>query len=642
MRQPTPWLLLLGLVAVLRLPYLWFPVQGDDAFYLAMAQHALVDPAHPNHFKLVAQGAEVDMRGFPKPPGNAWILACAISLDGGRIREPFLHAVYAGFSLLALWAVWALGVVLCALPRWGVLLFAAVPAFVINGNSLEADLPFVAFFLAALAFFVRAAEERSGGALALSALASFAAALIEYKAIALVPVAALYLWRSRQRDWLAAWAAALAPAAALAAWQLFERFSTGAAGAQVLTGYFQTRGLQSGVNKLRNAIALTVHAGWMVSPLLTAATFGRLEWVGAGFLAVAGAIFSDASPLFWLPLGAGAALIARAIRRSAADFLEAWLAGFFVFALIVFFAGSARYLLPAAAPLVFLTLNRLRDAPRWFLSAGLALQLMLSLALNHANFQQWSAYRAAVGQWSQPLAERRAWVGGDMGLRFYAESAGAAPLKRGQSVRPGDVVIEAQLGGLVDHTLGGGVAAPLGSVDVQPSLPLRLFAANSRSAYSFHGGGLRAFDVDRSPADRITAVQIVERPPVLSYLPMNAPEASFQLASGAYGVEDNSWRWTRQRVVVLLKRPSAPAPLAATFRIIEASPVRHARLIMDGVVAAEAGYAGAGLHTLRTPRAVQATGDPVTVILQFDRSFHPPGDARELAVILTGLGFLPE
>lgn len=644
MRSPTPWPLLLGLVVLLRLPYLWFPVQGDDAFYLAMAQHALIDPAHPNHFKLIAQGNEVDMRGFPKPPGNAWILAGSIALlSGGEIREPVLHAVYASFSLLALWAVWELGLLFCALPQWGVLLFAAVPAFVINGNSLEADLPFVAFFLAGIALFVRAVEEESTAALVLSAACSIAAALIEYKAIALTPLAALYLWRKR-RDWAAGWAAALAPAIAIADWQLYERVTTGAAGAEVLTGYFQSRGLQSGPNKLRNALALTVHAGWMVSPLLTAATFARLDWAAAGLAAVAGAALCDTNPLFWLPFGVGAALIARAARQSfaAGGYLEAWLAGFYVFALIVFFAGSARYLLPAAAPLVFLTLNRLCDRSRGLLGAGLALQLALSLALNHANFEHWSAYRSAVAQWTGPLGEHRSWVGGDMGLRFYAESAGAAPLKRGQSVRPGDVVITSQLAGPMDHTLGGGAAVPFASVDVRPSLPLRLYAVNSRSAYSLHQGGLRAFDIDAEPADRITAVRVVERPPVLSFLSMNAPEAAFQLAAGAYSLEDNSWRWTMRRVVAILKRPRQPAPVAATFRIVDASPARAARLLVDGVTAAEATYPGPGLFTLRTAQPVRGAAETVTVTLVFDKWFRPPNDARELAVILTGIGFLPD
>ncbi len=636
MRQRTPWLLLLGIVAVLRLPYLWFPVQGDDTFYLAMAEHALVDPLHPNHFKYVAQGGEVDMRGFPKPPGNAWILAGALAAMGD-VREPALHLIYAGFSLLALWAVWELALVFCASsPQWAVAIFATVPAFIINGNSLEADIPFLAFFLAAMAFLIRGVNDGSRAGLCLAAIAGAAASLIEYKAIALVPLGALYVWRHK-RAWAAAWLAVLAPAGVIAGWQLFERFSTGAASAQVLTGYFQSRGLQSMANKWRNAVALTVHAGWIVSPLLAGATFGRVEWIVAAVTALAGAWF-DASPLFWLPLAAGAALLGRAM-RSTADYLEAWLALFYVFALIVFFAGSARYLLPAAVPVVFSTVNRL-EGKRRLLIAGFALQLALSLALNHANYEHWNAYKLAIAQIKDSLATQRAWVAGEWGLRFYAESAGAAPLRRGQAVRPGDVVISSHVGGPLDYTTGGGAAAPLLEYPVHPSLPFRLLAVKSPSAYSTHAHGLRAFDISTQPADTVTAVQIVERAPELSFVPMNAPEVSFQLAAGVYELQD-SWRWTNQRVVALVRRPAAPMPVQATFRIIDQSPVRHATLAVDGRIVAEATYPGPGLYTVKSSSPVAAGAESVTVILTFDRTFHTQEDARELAAILTGIGFAP-
>ena len=572
MRQTTPWLLLLGLVAVLRLPYLGFPVQGDDTFYLAMAEHALVDPLHPNHFKYVAQGGEVDMRGFPKPPGNAWLLAGALAARGD-VAEPLFHLIYAGFSLLALWAVWELALVFCASsPRWAVALFAAVPAFVINGNSLEADIPFLAFFLAAMAFLVRSVAEGSGAGLWLAAFSGAAAALIEYKAVALVPLGALYVWRNKRR-WKPAWLAVLTPAVVIAAWQLFERYSTGAASAQVLTGYFQSRGLQSPANKLRNAVALTVHAGWIVSPLLAGAVFGRFDWIAASLTALAGAWF-DPSPLFWLPLAIGAALVLRAL-RSTADYLEAWLALFYVFALAVFFAGSARYLLPASVPVVFSTLNKLEGKRRGLLIAGFASQLALALALNHANYEHWSAYKMAIAQLKGSLATQRAWVAGEWGLRFYAESEGAAPLRRGQAVRPGDVVISSRVGGPIDYTTGGGAAAPLLEYPVQPSLPFRLLADKSPSAYSTHAHGLRAFDISTQPADMVTAIQIVEQAPRLSFVPMNAPEVSFQLASGVYELQD-SWRWTNQRVMALVKRPAVPLPVQATFRIVDQSVKYHA------------------------------------------------------------------
>ncbi|MBL8294150.1 MAG: hypothetical protein JNN08_20065 [Bryobacterales bacterium] len=59
----------------MRLPFLNHPIQGDDAYYLAMAQHAQIEPLHPTHFRHVSTGIEVDMRGYPRPAMNAWVLA---------------------------------------------------------------------------------------------------------------------------------------------------------------------------------------------------------------------------------------------------------------------------------------------------------------------------------------------------------------------------------------------------------------------------------------------------------------------------------------------------------------------------------------------------------------------------------------
>ena len=68
-------LLFLGLVLLIRLPFLNQAIQGDDHIYLTEAQHALIDPLHPNDVKYVFLGDEVDLRGHSHPPGNAWPLA---------------------------------------------------------------------------------------------------------------------------------------------------------------------------------------------------------------------------------------------------------------------------------------------------------------------------------------------------------------------------------------------------------------------------------------------------------------------------------------------------------------------------------------------------------------------------------------
>ena len=70
-----------------------------------------------------------------------------------------------------------------------------------------------------------------------------------------------------------------------------------------------------------------------------------------------------------------------------------WIVLFFAGALVLFFAGSARYLLPMAAPLALLASRALAHRPRW-LTAAFVAQLALGLALSAVNFQHWDGYRA--------------------------------------------------------------------------------------------------------------------------------------------------------------------------------------------------------------------------------------------------------
>jgi 4-amino-4-deoxy-L-arabinose transferase-like glycosyltransferase len=99
--------LILGIVLLIRLPFLNQAVQGDDPKFIWIAQHALIDPAHPNHTQYIFQGEPVDMRGHPHPPGNSWVLASLIALFGD-VREVPFHAAYALFSIIAALSMYAL------------------------------------------------------------------------------------------------------------------------------------------------------------------------------------------------------------------------------------------------------------------------------------------------------------------------------------------------------------------------------------------------------------------------------------------------------------------------------------------------------------------------------------------------------
>jgi len=640
-------LLVLVVVLLLRLPFLNQAIQGDDIYYLAGAQHAQIEPLHPNRARYAFLGEMVSMQGHPHPPLNAWWLAGLLALTGD-IEERTYHAAYLLFSLLAAASMWSLARRFTKRPLAATLLVLATPAFVVNGNSLEADLPLLAFWLAATALFVRAVDQHSLRWLAAAAVMMAAAALAAYQAVVLIPILALFLWLHARR-WRPAWIVLLTPAATLVAWQLFELLSTGSLPASVLAGFFETYGLQSLSRKLTNAAALTAHLAWVVFPPLAVAAFGagRKALIATSLIG-AGAAWLDAHPVFWASFGVGVLILthwARSVRSAIRSycpeelFLAGWGLLFFAAALALFFAGSARYLLPIAAPAAILASRRMANRPAW-LAAGFACQLALSLAMARVNYEHWDGYRRFAQALAPEAANARVWINGEWGLRYYLESEGGLPLLRGQAVRPGDIVVSSRLAYPVPFTTGGGVPTLLREHAIRTSLPLRLIGLNARSAYSTAAFGLRPFDLSRAPVDVVRADLIVEHPPALERLPMNAPEAERQIVSGLYQLEENRFRWTGRRATVLLKRPPLPAPLYAVLYVPDAAPARRISIAVDGAELGEQVVAGPGLHTVVT-RPVPAGSPVASVTVTVDRTFRVPGDHRELGVILSEIGFQP-
>jgi Dolichyl-phosphate-mannose-protein mannosyltransferase len=579
-------LLIAAVVLAIRLPFLHQAVQGDDVYYLAEAEHAQIEPLHPTHFQLVYLGNLSDMRGHSHPPMNAWILGGLLAVSGD-IREAPFHAAYIVFSLAAALAMWTLARRFSTNPLWATLLFVATPAFVINGNSFETDLPFLAFWMVSVALFV-------SGRYLPAALTMALAALTAYQAIFMIPILWLYLWLYDRKRKLP-WALALTPAVTLAAYQVFERTTTGAVPAAVLSGYFTQYGFQNLDAKLRSALGLTIHACWLVFPAL---------------------------------LPAAAILAWRDRRDRRVMFLAGWIALFFGGALAVFFAGSARYLLPIAAPVAMLV-SSLRK--RW-LAIGFEVSMALGLLLAAANYQHWAGYPPFVA--SLPK-DHRIWINGDWGLRYYLEAEGGLPLQRNQSLRPGDIVVSTALGYPLEFTTGGGKLAPLAQAEIRPWLPLRLVGLNTHSGYSNVDHGFLPFDISTGPVDRVRAEQVVKREPTREDLPMNAPEAQEQIVSGVYQLESgNTWRWMSGRAVILLKKPAQPRRLHVSLYIPDSAPARKIAVLLDGTQVAEQTYVRPGKYELVSE---PVSGSVVTVTV--DKRYSVPGDSRELGVVLSEVGF---
>ncbi len=632
-------LIVVAFVLLLRLPFLGIPAQWDDFNYLSAGEYALTNPAHPSWFEFVFHGRTVDMRGHPHPPGVAWIIAALLAVLGPFREAPF-HAAFLAFSLTAALSMYALarrfvpGRALIA-----TLLFLVVPASMVSGTSFESDMPLLGFWMLAAALYVEAVERRSAALLAGAAAAMGAAAMVAYSSFLLAPVGALFLWQ-RRRGWRVAWAALAAPVAVIATYQIYERLTGGALPAGELLGHFQTHGFQRLEMKLKNAVALLGHLGLMVAPVVWLALVRRWTLAAAFVVPAAAAAFFDAHPLFWGPAGLGCLVLAWSwgrVRDGEKRFLAGWLLLYFAAAVVIFFAGAARYLLPLAAPLVLLVVQALAGRPVW-LRAALVINLVLGLGAAWVNFEHWRDSRAFAREAASRVAGAPLWTSAEWGARYYAERAGARPLLTGQTLAPGDFLLESALSGNVEHSRGGNRMAVRLEREIRPRLPLRLAGLDARAGYATVGFGLRAFGWSTGPVDRLRLLEAVPMEASLSWLRMSDPAAADHLLDGVYGLEQGEWRWAAPRSSYRLLAPGRAAAVAAVIHLPAEAPGRRVRLELDDKVIAERTLAGEGRHRIESG-LVEESG-PVTLTLQIDQGFRPAGDRRELGLIVLELGFV--
>ncbi|MEO8096575.1 MAG: glycosyltransferase family 39 protein [Acidobacteriota bacterium] len=617
-------LVVVAFVVLLRAPFLNHPVQGDDVYYLYGAQHAQIEPLHPLHTQYAFLGQMVDMRGHPHGPLNPWILGALLALVGG-VREVPFHAGYLLLSLVAALSMLSLARrFVPGRPLMATLLFLATPAFVVNGTSFEADLPLVAFWLTSMTLFARALDTRSGSWLLASMVAGALAGLDAYQAVMLSPLLGLYLWL-RCRSWKPAWIAIFAAPGAIAAWQLWEWSTSGVLPAAVLAGYMQSGGYQSFGRKLGSAVALFAHAGWLVFPVLIVAAAAKrmnlYRWTIVVVATVAALIY-EPNPLFWISAGVGVLLLVHCARK---ELLGAWILMFFAAALLIFFAGSARYLLPIAGIVAIVVA---RELPSRWLFAGFAIQLVLSFSLALANAQQWSTVRTFASRVMREANGRRVWVNAEWGLRHYLEAQGALPLLRDQVVHADDIIVSSDLGQPVE------VNAPLIELfqtEVIPVMPLRLISLEGKSGYSSSAKGVLPFEISGEIVDRLHAYVVSERKPEMSYLDPKDPKAAAHVIHGLF--PDG---WMTQEASVLLKVPDKLASLEVKWFIPTDAPARRITLLVDGKVVAEDTVAKPGAYSLSAPFRTQA--HEVTVGLRVDATHTVPPDGRALGVVITGVG----
>jgi hypothetical protein len=321
-------------------------------------------------------------------------------------------------------------------------------------------------------------------------------------------------------------------------------------------------------------------------------------------------------------------------RTSEDGFVAAWGLLFFAGAAAVFFAGSARYLLPLAPAVIF---TLVRSFPRrWLLWPAVVVNLAVGLTLASANYQYSDQYRTLAARLGPLAAGRRVWSGAEWGLRYYLEQFGAEPLAKDQPVYRGALVVESELAGKIPFSAAG-LSREVLHADLWSRRPVRLIGLGTRSGYSSSDFGVLPFDPGRGLLDRVTASVIDLLEPRLSYLRLGDPDAAPQLLSGFYEIQDHAWRWMSGQAAVILKSPDHPTRFEMTFAIPGPAPARRITIASDGLALVAQTYPGPGRYTLTAPVALPAEATAQFVI-SVDQTFQPPPDQRRLGIIVVELG----
>jgi len=439
---------------------------------------------HPAHARYLFQSDLVDMRGF-RIAIDAWILAAPLAVLGDVYEAPF-HFRYILWSIIAAVATWSLARRFCDRPVLATLLFLSVPAFVVNGNSLECGPAVLAMWMARSRCSSSRGEGLAGPSGAPPCSERWRTCGVSIGT--LEPVLAFYLFEKRQRR-IALWIPVLAAPFALGAWQLFELHQRSPARQHA-------RGLHENVRPAAGSNKLGAQPRWscmrldLVAARRSVRPRSEWRWIARNRGGRCRDLRSESAVLVLLRLRIFSARVlhARISRRMGADL--------FLGRAIVFFAGSARYLLPIAAPVAILAV---RSVPPRILAAGFALQMALALGLAIVNFQHWDAYRRFAAS-LHPAG--RVWINAEWGLRYYLESAGGLAMPKDQLMQPATRSSRARSRCASDDRQLRAVS----QIEIRPAIPLRIISLDGKSAYSSASGhALLPFEISTATIDRVRA-----------------------------------------------------------------------------------------------------------------------------------------
>ncbi len=551
--------LLVLLTVAANLPFVAQPFHMDDNFYLDMARNAAENPLFPNDLPYVFEGRRLqDMGSHSHPPLVTYCLAAVQALFGeGGGREWIYHLWFLTFPLIAVVSFYFLAARFVERPLWPCLLLAAAPVFQVMSHNLMADVPTLAFWLAATASFIWAVDRKHGGLFAVSAVFQFAAIFTSYQAASLGLLLGFY--QVRKNGPIAGWAALASPLMALAGWLAMNYAHYGRFILWDTLGYVQSRQSASLASLGTKLAAILQYQGWLVIfPLfllyaLAAGYRGRLlalVTVGAAYLCQWVVPDYRLADKVAFVVGATAGVfaigfVARVLRctfrrieecfgfdRLAAQWLGLWYFGVAGYCLLLFTEGSARYVLPMIPPFLLLFFRQLeqQEAGEYRLSrkpllsaamvasGSLVLTAAWGLLLAQSDRELARVYPRAALDVARAANGLPRYFHGEWGFRYYQRRAGARQLPMDETeVLGGSLVVSPKLA--LPYRLPAGLESmteEFRTIEYDLNTPLRTLDSFSPAGFYSTGWGLLPFSISSHPAETVEVRQVsylVERLP---------------------------------------------------------------------------------------------------------------------------------
>jgi Dolichyl-phosphate-mannose-protein mannosyltransferase len=533
-------LLLTLLVALFSLPFIGQALHIDDRLYLEVAEQALENPGFPYDHPLLFEGLWVpDGASHSHLPLTVYYMAFIKLITGGE-QEWIFHFFFMVFPLIAAFSFHDLAGRYIRRPLFAVFLLLSAPVFLTLGHNLMTDVPMLAFWLLALSSYMKLLSgEGSKTDMMLLGLALLCSAFLSLLTMGLIIllVSGLVIrripgigsgsmtrektvsHRTRNKYFPPAWAWWLVLLLPILLWAFWYGRAWFHYDRLVLINTFmhmdqrETLDLALLATKLLSFV-LNIGALFCFPLIVWICPKKKSEWLLSALILVVSLLspFIFLSEwalvhqlLFSLFLSTGLLLFAEILRKAAAPTVENlllvfWFLGILLTGLLLFYSGSARYVLLALPPSILVVTakieSRFPKGPLPFLISALmvACTLFYSVPISYTDYEFAKAYQVNAEKiCGKYKAEgKNIWFTGEWGFRHYMTENGALVIPRNSAdAKVGDFIIKPYIASpWVTLYDGDGHSRLVEQIPLRTSLPLRILDFSSHAGFYSSGWGL--------------------------------------------------------------------------------------------------------------------------------------------------------